>query len=122
MDTPTPSPRYIAFAGQRRIACGSPAEVAVAVKRHGETQGVLVFDAVTSAPVELDLRGTEAEVLARLEPAVPAHPDPAHPDPTKPDPTKPDPANPGPAKQGPGRPKLALFHVKSRCCRAIGIG
>lgn len=98
MDTPTPSPRYIAFAGQRRIASGSPAEVAVAAKRLGDGQDLLVFDAVTSAPVELDLRGSEEEVLARLEPAAPANPNPA----------KPGPAKPGPAKQGPGRPKLGV--------------
>lgn len=59
----------IAFEGVRRIAAGSLGEVALAVKKvteRGELAPVLVFDSVTGRPVEFDLRGTAADVLARL--------------------------------------------------------
>jgi hypothetical protein len=58
-----------AFEGVRRIASGAPEEVALVVRQvveRGEQAPVLVFDDVTSQPVEFDLRGTAAEVLARL--------------------------------------------------------
>jgi aminoglycoside phosphotransferase (APT) family kinase protein len=59
----------IAFEGNRRIALGELAEVAVAAKavlERGEQGPVLVFDAETSAPVEIDFRGTAEELRARL--------------------------------------------------------
>ena len=58
-----------AFEGDRRIAHGALADVAVAVKRvvdRGETAPVLIFDDETSEQVEVDLRGTVDEVAARL--------------------------------------------------------
>jgi len=61
--------RYIAFVAKRRIAQGTLAEVALAVKAHVDQDPAvlpLVFDAQTSAPKELDLRGTPADVAARL--------------------------------------------------------
>jgi hypothetical protein len=78
-----------AFAGPRRIASGPLAAVVVAVKRAiegGEAAPVLVFDDETSRPVEIDLRGSEAEMLARLAPAAPE----------------------APAPRGPGRPRLGV--------------
>jgi uncharacterized protein len=63
------TPTCTAFEGVRRIASGARAEVALAVKRvieRGEQAPVLVFDDLTSQPVEFDLRGTDADVLARL--------------------------------------------------------
>lgn len=63
---------YIAFVGTRRIAEGPLAEVAQAVKAHVDGDAAtlpLIFDAQTSVPRELDLRGTPAEVAARLAPA-----------------------------------------------------
>ncbi|MGA1675223.1 MAG: DUF2239 family protein [Pseudomonadales bacterium] len=60
---------WIAFDGDQRLAIGSPQEVAEGVWRylranpHGQP---LAFDAATSYPVEMDLRGSLAEVLARL--------------------------------------------------------
>jgi uncharacterized protein len=56
-----------AFDGMRRIASGRLAEVAVAVRSAVE-QGaaVLIFDDRTSEPVELDLRGSDDDVLKRL--------------------------------------------------------
>jgi hypothetical protein len=61
----------IAFAGNRRLASGALADVAAGARRAldaGEAAPLLIFDAVTSRPVEVDLRGTEAEVRARLAP------------------------------------------------------
>ena len=63
--------RWIAFAQTRCLAIGTPVEVAVAVKIFTDTQpevSVLAFDAVSSRPVEIDLRGSLDEVLARLPP------------------------------------------------------
>lgn len=65
----THSDRWIAFAEQRRIAEGAPPELARKLKRFvgkDANTPVLVFDARSSQPVELDLRGSLAEVLARL--------------------------------------------------------
>lgn len=59
----------IAFEGDRCIASGSLLGVALAVKEvidRGEQAPVLVFDSVTSRPVELDLRGTPQDVLERV--------------------------------------------------------
>ncbi len=62
-------PAAIAFQGDRRIAAGDLREVALAAKtaldRHGDT-AMLVFDGRTSAPIDLDFRGSVDEVLARL--------------------------------------------------------
>ncbi len=61
----------IAFEGPRRIADGSLSRVALAVKKaraRGERGPILVFDRITSAPIDLDLSGTDAQVLSRLEP------------------------------------------------------
>src|ERR1700761_7375717 len=80
----------IAFDGHRQIAAGTLADVALATKRavDGGVDGpVLIFDDVTGRPVELDLRGTPEDVLARL-------PAPALDD--------------EPAPRGPGRPKLGV--------------
>lgn len=58
-----------AFEGVRRIASGAFVDVALAVKQvteRGEQAPVLIFDDVTSQPVEFDLRGTADEVRERL--------------------------------------------------------
>lgn len=63
------STAWIAFAKAKRIAIGTPHEVASRVKTFVESNAdaqVLVFDAVTSQLVELDLRGPLAAVLRRL--------------------------------------------------------
>jgi hypothetical protein len=62
---------FVAFAGTTKIAAGRLAEVALEAKRAFEGdggQGVLAFDADTGEVVDLDLRGTEAEVSARYAP------------------------------------------------------
>lgn len=78
-----------AFAGLRKLAQGALIDVALAVKA-AETQesgAVLVFDDATGRVLDLDLRGTTAEIVARL-------------------------ARPGGAEAGPprgrGRPKLGV--------------
>ena len=58
-----------AFEGHRRVRSGSLAEVAAAVKSvvdRGATEPVLVFDDATGRVIDLDLRGSDADVLARL--------------------------------------------------------
>jgi hypothetical protein len=62
---------FVAFAGATRIADGPLAEVALEAQRARDRDAgssVLVFNADTGAVVDLDLRGTEAEVLARYAP------------------------------------------------------
>jgi hypothetical protein len=59
-----------AFAGPRRIASGGLAEVALAAKAvldAGAAEPVLIFDHADSRLVEVDFRGTAADVARRLE-------------------------------------------------------
>lgn len=65
------TPTYSAFAGPRRMAQGTLAEVALIAQTGDEAAWILVFDDETGRQVELDLRGTPAEMLARL-PEAPA--------------------------------------------------
>jgi uncharacterized protein len=65
-----PDQHCIAFEGHRLIAAGDLVSVALAVKQavdQGEPGApVMVFDAETSAPVEIDLRGGLDDVRDRL--------------------------------------------------------
>ncbi|MDQ8726466.1 DUF2239 family protein [Bradyrhizobium sp. LHD-71] len=64
-----------AFAGNSRIAAGSLADVALAVKAvvdRGDQSPVLIFDDATSQQIEVDLRGTPQDVAARLAGRPPA--------------------------------------------------
>lgn len=83
----TPRRQAIALRGHELVSRGLLVAVATAVKglldRDPEAI-VLIYDAATSEPIELDLRGTLEEVLARLDPPVAM-------------PTR-----------GPGRPKLGV--------------
>jgi hypothetical protein len=98
-----------AFAGTRLIARGTPLAVALAVKAEierdesGNGGAVLVFDDRDARPVEFDLRGTQAEIEARLvaqarseEGAAAAMPDDAAEDSSE------------SAPRGRGRPKLGV--------------
>lgn len=84
----------IAFEGSAVIGAGRLADVSLAIKAsadRGPDAPLLVFDDVTSQPIELDLRGNVDEVLARLDRADPAK------------------ASAKPVKRrGPGRPKLGV--------------
>ena len=85
---------FIAFDGQRRLASGSLAEVALAVKRAGQGTGpVIIFSDGTGRPIDLDLRGSDDEIVARLPAAVTANPA------KDAEPTEP---------RGRGRPKLGV--------------
>jgi hypothetical protein len=81
-----------AFAGTRRIASGPPEQVALAVKAASDAEGdglLLIFDDVSGASMDFDLRGTPEDILARLAPeGTPEQ--------------QPEPA------RGPGRPKLGV--------------
>ena len=88
---------YIAFEGDRCIASGDLREVARAAKQTFDRRkdaSILVFDGRTSGPIEIDLRGTVADVLARL-PDIAGIPTAVG-----------DAAVPAP--RGPGRPKLGV--------------
>jgi hypothetical protein len=66
---PRPDVLRIAFEGDRRIAAGDLREVARAAKEaleRSKDASILIFDGATSEPVELDLRGTLDDVMARL--------------------------------------------------------
>src|SRR5829696_6763624 len=61
---------HTAFAGVRRLGSGSLADAAVAAKaalEGGEQASVLVFDD-TGRVVDVDLRGSVADVVARFQP------------------------------------------------------
>lgn len=65
----SPTPSWIAFVRSQKIASGSPATVASSLKALLDADAdamPLVFDMHSSAPVEIDLRGSLAEILARL--------------------------------------------------------
>lgn len=64
-----PTYTHIAFAGDRCLARGSLAEVALAVRRRldvADGPPAVVLDALDSQVVDLDLRGSDEAILARL--------------------------------------------------------
>ena len=66
---------FTAFEGQRRLAAGALADVALAVKRTEaqRTAGpILIFSDATGREIDLDLRGDAEAVLARLPKPAPA--------------------------------------------------
>lgn len=87
-----------AFIGQQRLASGPLAEVALAVmkaSRSAAEQTILIFNDANGRPLDLDLRGSERDIVARLprpasNPQLPAE-----------DPSVPEP-------RGRGRPKLGV--------------
>lgn len=84
--------RVTAFEGVRRLAAGRLREVAPAVAaaaRAGAAGPLLVFEDASGRVVDIDLRGGDAEIVARL-PAPPASPAPDD------------------APRGRGRPKLGV--------------
>jgi hypothetical protein len=97
--SPDALPLFIAFAGSRCLAVGTLPDVAVAVHQalhQGEHAPVLVFDDLTSAQTDLDLRGTPDEIAARHAPETTIAPEE----------TVEDDVTSGP--RGPGRPKLGV--------------
>ena len=93
---PAADAAYIAFEGERRIGSGSLRDVGRAAREaldRRQHASILIFDGGTSGLVEIDFRGSVADVLARIPPAeAPA----AEEDTTI------------AATRGPGRPKLGV--------------
>ena len=86
---------FVAFRGSERIALGTLEQVARAAKQHhdaGTTLRIACFDDRTGAPVDLDLSGSETEVVER---ALNAQPDAV-------------PVSDVAAPRGRGRPKLGV--------------
>ncbi|KIZ40004.1 MULTISPECIES: DUF2239 family protein [Rhodopseudomonas] len=87
----------IGFAGDRCVGSGSLSDMAILAKQtldRGAGTNLQFFDSITSHRVEFDLRGSLADVLARL-PVVEDSAAPPAPE-----------SEPGP--RGPGRPKLGV--------------
>jgi hypothetical protein len=63
------SQRFTAFIGQQLLASGPLAEVAIAVmkaSKNAAEKPIIIFDDVIGRPIDLDLRGTERDIVARL--------------------------------------------------------
>jgi hypothetical protein len=83
-----------AFTGMRRIASGPVVDVAVAAKPAVDRgESVLIFDDATAETIEIDFRGSAADVRDRLARRTDIHPAP---------PKQVE------APRGPGRPKLGV--------------
>jgi len=71
----TTRPQFTAFIGPQRLAAGPLAEVAIAVmqaSRRPAAPPIIIFSDATGYPIDLDLRGTERDIIARLpQPASP---------------------------------------------------
>src|SRR5882724_11720362 len=98
MDMHTLETPCTAFEGTRRIASGQLEHVAVRAKEvidRGERAPVLIFDDDTSQSIEVDFRGTAADVLGRLARMESKD-------------TAPIPSVEAEGPRGPGRPKLGV--------------
>src|SRR5258708_12143885 len=69
---------FTAFIGSRRLASGSLDQVALAAKKavdRGTQQPVLIYNDSTGHAIDIDSRGSDAEIVARLpRPAPPSLP------------------------------------------------
>jgi len=91
-------PHFTAFIGPQRLAAGPLAEVAIAVmqaSRRPAMPPIIIFSDATGQPIDLDLRGTERDITARL-------PQPASPPDVETD------AAASTEPRGRGRPKLGV--------------
>jgi uncharacterized protein len=64
-----PPPSFTAFLGPNRLASGPLAEVAIAVMKASGIAAappIVIFDDASGRAIDLDLRGTEREIVARL--------------------------------------------------------
>jgi hypothetical protein len=87
-------PPFSAFAGPKLLASGPLAEVAIAIKiaTGAIADPIIIFDNATGRSLDLDLRGSHREIIARL-------PQPPTTEPDTEAPTEP---------RGRGRPKLGV--------------
>jgi len=105
--TTHPTPRYTAFDGHRILAAGPLADVALAVKRAMHTSSSssssssnpLVFNDSTGQQTDLDLRGDDADIIARHTPSAAGSPPPMEADVAE---------TPNAQPRGRGRPKLGV--------------
>ena len=98
MTTALATPACIAFEGAKRLAAGTLADVALAVRKRmpaANRKQILVFDFVTGQQLDLNLSGTDKEIRTRYA-ETPATALAA--------PEEPEPVGP----RGPGRPKLGV--------------
>ena len=97
-----PMRTFTAFVGVRRLASGRLIDVALAVKARAveEADPILTFDDRSGAVIDLDLRGTEADITARFAELANAG------DATSTVESRPDPAG---APRSRGRPKLGVI-------------
>ena len=89
---------FTAFMGDQRLVSGPLAEVALAVLKASKspaTEPIVIFDDANGRPIDLDLRGTERDIVARLPQPAPNSETPED------DPSAPEP-------RGRGRPKLGV--------------
>jgi len=63
---------FTAFEGRRRLITGTLAEVALAVKRAGEAAPIVIFNDATGRSLDLNLRGSDDEIVSRLPKTAPA--------------------------------------------------
>lgn len=64
---------FTAFEGERLLASGSQRVVALSVKaamRRNGSEPILAFDNQTGRQIDFDLRGSDEEIVARLEPRI----------------------------------------------------
>jgi hypothetical protein len=63
-------PNVTAFAADRLLASGSQLDVALAVKQalRNDPRPILIFDDQTGRQIDFDLRGSDDEIAARLQP------------------------------------------------------
>lgn len=95
--------RCTAFEGSRRVATGDLVQVVRKVKRKldsGDCTPIVIFDDVTSQRIELDFRGSLADVLERLPKPTAGTPAIELPEPE---------VTADNAPRGPGRPKLGVI-------------
>ena len=65
------SKQFTAFVGHQRLVSGPLAEVALAVMKASQklaAEPIVIFDDANGRPIDLDLRGSERDVVARLPP------------------------------------------------------
>jgi uncharacterized protein len=89
-------PHFTAFEGQRRLASGPLAEVALVVKQAERRAAgpITIFSDGAGRAIDLDLRGSDDEIMARLPQAASTQPADLAPPPDEP--------------RGRGRPKLGV--------------
>lgn len=97
--------RCSAFAGPRKLLSGTVGAVALAAKAalvSDTHQPILVFDDSSGRVIDLDLRGSDEEIVARLSKPVPSYSGRYRPRPTEPDDLAPE-------SRGRGRPRMGVI-------------